>query len=236
MIYRSFIAEAWQHQASSGSTYITLPKRRPRHEACQTRRSTHPRLAVAEHLGFADAPALGILALGGPAENVGGHRALGQGHIGHQTPSSGSSAPPSPPHAGPHALLRPDDRGRVELAHLLLFGRPATPKESDEGLQYLEQMSCLVPGPAAAPEEIPKQRDMLVATAHEDPVAWRYTFQAPAADWFDTPFKDSTWDEGSAGFAPKKIMREPAFVVRAVWDTPAEPHAVPPSARWRADR
>ena len=81
-------------------------------------------------------------------------------------------------------------------------------------------MSCLGPGPAAAPEEIPKQRDMLVATAHEDPVAWRYTFQAPAADWFDTPFKDSTWDEGSAGFALKKIIREPAFVVRTVWDTP----------------
>ncbi len=116
--------------------------------------------------------------------------------------------------------LRPDDSSRIELAHLLLFGRPASPEETADGLQYLEKMSRLVPGAAEVSEVIPKQREMLVATAHEDPVAWRYTFQAPPKEWSEKAFKDAAWGEGSAGFAPKKVIREPAFVVRSVWDTP----------------
>jgi len=122
--------------------------------------------------------------------------------------------------AGRLAKLRPDDGGRIELAHRLLFGRPASPEETADGLHYLEKLNRLVPGSDEVPEVVPKQREMLVATAHEDPVTWRYVFQAPPKEWSEKAFQDAAWSEGSAGFAPRKSFREPEFIARTVWDTP----------------
>ncbi len=47
----------------------------------------------------------------------------------------------------------------------------------------------------------------LMPTAERAPVAWRYTEQKPAADWFKTGFDASAWKQGDAPFG----VEEPAF-------------------------
>jgi hypothetical protein len=42
--------------------------------------------------------------------------------------------------------LRSEDRGRINLAHLLAFGRPASPEETAEGLAYLEKIGSRAHG------------------------------------------------------------------------------------------
>jgi len=112
-----------------------------------------------------------------------------------------------------------EDRARMEFAHRLLFGRSAAREEVEEGLAFLKSMAILVPdAPGAA--EIPRQRDMLVPTAHEDPVPWKYSFAKPGDGWEQKDFKVSGWKEGSAGFAPQRVFQEPVFIARTVWNTP----------------
>jgi hypothetical protein len=115
--------------------------------------------------------------------------------------------------------LEPDDRKRVELAHRMLFGRGATSEELEEGLAFLKKMASRTP-PAPGAAAIPRQREMLVPTAHQDPVSWKYALAAPGDGWEAKSFNTSGWKEGSAGFAAKKVFQEPAFMVRTAWNTP----------------
>jgi len=57
---------------------------------------------------------------------------------------------------------------------------------------------------------------VLLPTAAEKAVAWRYTVEKPAPEWFQTDFDDSGWKEGPAGFGTKGT---PGAVVGTTWDT-----------------
>ena len=58
---------------------------------------------------------------------------------------------------------------------------------------------------------------MVVPTSEKEPVAWRYTTQAPADDWFKPEFDASAWKEGPGGFGTQGT---PGAVVRTEWNTP----------------
>jgi len=62
---------------------------------------------------------------------------------------------------------------------------------------------------------IPETR-VVVATAQENPVTWRYTFEKPAGDWLKPEFDASSWKEGPAGFGTKGT---PGAVARTEWKT-----------------
>ncbi len=47
---------------------------------------------------------------------------------------------------------------------------------------------------------------------------WKYTFDAPAADWYVTSFNDSPWTDGTAGFGAGDPPNT-AGLVRTPWDT-----------------
>ena len=48
--------------------------------------------------------------------------------------------------------------------------------------------------------EVPPTITHLVPASDRQPQTWRYTTTAPAADWFQPPFDDSSWQSGAAGF------------------------------------
>ena len=54
-------------------------------------------------------------------------------------------------------------------------------------------------------------------TAQDEPVAWRYTTQRPAAGWFKPDFDAGAWKEGKSGFGTQGT---PGAIVNTVWDTP----------------
>ena len=58
------------------------------------------------------------------------------------------------------------------------------------------------------------QRSVLVPTAAEAPVSWRYTLEKPLGDWFKPEFNDAAWREGAAPFGRKEapIARKPNTV------------------------
>lgn len=43
-------------------------------------------------------------------------------------------------------------------------------------------------------------RTLLVATAEQTPVSWRYVLEPPASDWFQPGFDESKWQQGQAPF------------------------------------
>jgi hypothetical protein len=59
------------------------------------------------------------------------------------------------------------------------------------------------------------QRIVLVPTAEKTPVAWRYTLEKPADDWFKFDFNDAAWKQGAAPFG----TLEPPFARKpnTVW-------------------
>ena len=57
---------------------------------------------------------------------------------------------------------------------------------------------------------------MVVPTSEREPVAWRYTTQAPATNWFQPEFDASAWNEGPGGFGTRGT---PGAVVRTEWNT-----------------
>ncbi|MFO0881618.1 MAG: glycoside hydrolase family 2 TIM barrel-domain containing protein [Gemmataceae bacterium] len=54
----------------------------------------------------------------------------------------------------------------------------------------------------------------LAPTAQEQTVSWRYSFDKPAARWFEPTFDDATWKQGPGGFGSKGT---PGAVVRTEW-------------------
>lgn len=70
---------------------------------------------------------------------------------------------------------------------------------------------------AANRGQFPAQR-WLSPTAQSEAVAWRYSVEAPADDWFKPDFADGDWQSGPAGFGTAET---PNTVVRTVWNTPA---------------
>jgi hypothetical protein len=57
----------------------------------------------------------------------------------------------------------------------------------------------------------------LVPTAADRPSTWRYTFEAPPADWAVPGFSDSAWRSGPSGFG---TAGTPGAVIGTVWSTP----------------
>jgi hypothetical protein len=64
----------------------------------------------------------------------------------------------------------------------------------------------------------PPRVESVVPTAREAAVEWRYTFDAPAADWTAAGFDDTGWSRGRAGFGTEGT---PGAVVGTRWDGPA---------------
>ncbi|HZP81367.1 MAG TPA: DUF4965 domain-containing protein, partial [Chthonomonadaceae bacterium] len=56
----------------------------------------------------------------------------------------------------------------------------------------------------------------VVPSAQHAPVAWRYTTEPPAPDWFQPDFDASGWKEGPGGFGTRGT---PGAVVRTEWKT-----------------
>jgi hypothetical protein len=67
-----------------------------------------------------------------------------------------------------------------------------------------------------APLPSPPQITEVVPTSQGQGLMWRYTTEAPPADWFQPGFDDSGWRTGEAGFGTRGT---PGAVVRTVWNT-----------------
>ncbi len=63
---------------------------------------------------------------------------------------------------------------------------------------------------------VPPITRLVVPTAENEPVTWRYTFRPPDNNWFGADFDDSSWSEGPAGFG---TAGTPSAVVRTTWNT-----------------
>lgn len=68
---------------------------------------------------------------------------------------------------------------------------------------------------AANRGHVPKIRT-LVNTSVGEGQSWRYTFDKPADDWFESGFDDSAWAVGPGGFG---TAATPGAVVRTTWNT-----------------
>jgi len=55
------------------------------------------------------------------------------------------------------------------------------------------------------------QRQMILSTAEQSPVTWRYTLEKPADDWREPSFDDTKWKQGAAPFgtAEPEFARKP---------------------------
>jgi hypothetical protein len=67
-----------------------------------------------------------------------------------------------------------------------------------------------------APLPRPPKTVVVVPTSEKEPATWRYSTQAPAADWFKPEFDAAAWKEGPGGFGTKGT---PGAVVRTEWNT-----------------
>ncbi|HEY3319036.1 MAG TPA: glycoside hydrolase family 2 TIM barrel-domain containing protein [Planctomycetota bacterium] len=62
----------------------------------------------------------------------------------------------------------------------------------------------------------PPETRVVLPTAQNEAVTWRYTIDKPADDWFSAAFDASAWKEGVAGFGTNGT---PGAVVRTEWKT-----------------
>jgi tetratricopeptide (TPR) repeat protein len=56
---------------------------------------------------------------------------------------------------------------------------------------------------------------IVVPTAEQEEIAWRFTTTAPPAGWMGEAFDDSAWPTGAAGFGGNGSP--PGFVIRSLW-------------------
>jgi hypothetical protein len=87
----------------------------------------------------------------------------------------------------------PQGAPEPKLWHHDIFRADGTPFHARE-VESIKVTTGRLP-PRALP-----QRKVLVATAEHAPVAWRFTVEKPADDWFRPDFNDSTWKQGTAPF------------------------------------
>ncbi|MEI7909225.1 MAG: glycoside hydrolase family 2 TIM barrel-domain containing protein [Verrucomicrobiota bacterium] len=87
-------------------------------------------------------------------------------------------------------------------------------------LTYDREVNKVLAGRAAAvnsgnlpPQPVIKQ---VVPTSQQEGINWRFTFDAPAADWIKSGFSDAAWKEGPGGFG---TAATPGAVVRSEWKT-----------------
>lgn len=62
----------------------------------------------------------------------------------------------------------------------------------------------------------PPKVTLVVPTAREEAITWRYTTKKPAGEWYRPDFDDSSWEQGPAGFGTEGT---PGAVVRTTWNT-----------------
>ncbi len=65
-------------------------------------------------------------------------------------------------------------------------------------------------------ELLPTQLSVVVPTARQSSVVWRYTAERPAENWFQPDFNASAWKEGPGGFGTKATL---GAVVGTEWKT-----------------
>ena len=56
---------------------------------------------------------------------------------------------------------------------------------------------------------------MIVPAADKQPATWNYTTNAPADDWMDQHFDDSSWKQGLSGFG---TAGTPGAIIGTPWD------------------
>lgn len=72
-----------------------------------------------------------------------------------------------------------------------------------------------VPGLRALNQSTYKSLRMILSTSQKEGVDWKYTFTAPASDWYASGFNDSAWNTGMAGFGTSGT---PGAIVRTTWN------------------
>jgi hypothetical protein len=70
-----------------------------------------------------------------------------------------------------------------------------------------------------APLPGPSQVTEVVPTSQHHPVAWRYTLQRPAPQWFEPGFDASGWKEGPGGFGARSTRGNPNVAIGTIWST-----------------
>lgn len=92
-----------------------------------------------------------------------------------------------------------------KLWHHDILRKDGTPFNARE-VQLIKVTTDMIPPP-------PPQK-VLVPTAEQAPVPWRYTLVKPGDDWFKTGFDDTAWQPGSAPFGTQEasIARKPNTV------------------------
>lgn len=79
------------------------------------------------------------------------------------------------------------------------------------GLVLLGLISPLMAGESGTIED-----RIVFPHSKQQPGVWRYTFEAPAADWFQPAFDEAAWKEGEGGFGTKET---PNTRIGTVWNT-----------------
>jgi hypothetical protein len=62
----------------------------------------------------------------------------------------------------------------------------------------------------------PPKITVVVPAADKQPVIWGYTTTAPAGDWMNQPFNDSSWQRGQSGFG---TVGTPGAIIGTTWKT-----------------
>jgi hypothetical protein len=67
-----------------------------------------------------------------------------------------------------------------------------------------------------APMPKPSAVTVIVPAADKQSAAWNYTTTAPAGDWMDQHFNDSSWKQGQSGFGTSDT---PGAIIGTTWRT-----------------
>lgn len=105
----------------------------------------------------------------------------------------------------------PKDAPEPKLWFHDLLRKDGTPHDASEA-RFIGKVISEKPIGSVVPM---KRGEVLVPTALEAPVSWRYTLEKPAENWFTGRFDDSNWEQGPAPFGREEISiaRRP----RTIW-------------------
>ncbi len=94
----------------------------------------------------------------------------------------------------------------IEVNGLLTYDRAII--KLDEKRLTTANKQLYLPPPTVKP---------LIATSEQAPQDWRYTFDKPGKDWFESSYDDAQWKLGPGGFGTQGT---PGATVKTVWNTP----------------